>query len=93
MNIAPVGTPTLGAGLWGQLDMAGEVYEFNIDWFYVAYADPCSDCAYLSNTSSNRVGRSGSFLSPAAQLLPTHRGYGAPTDRLTTIGFRCARTP
>ena len=32
-NIAPVGTATLGAGLWGQLDMAGEVWEWNLDWY------------------------------------------------------------
>ncbi len=32
-NIAPVGTATLGAGLWLQLDLAGSVSEWNLDWF------------------------------------------------------------
>ena len=40
-NIAPVGTPTLGAGRWGQLDMAGEDFEWNLDW-YATYVDPCT---------------------------------------------------
>ena len=30
-NIAPVGTATLGAGLWGQLDLAGNMWEWNLD--------------------------------------------------------------
>jgi formylglycine-generating enzyme len=46
-DIAPVGTATLGAGLWGQLDMAGELFEWNLDWYYAIYVDPCTDCAYL----------------------------------------------
>jgi formylglycine-generating enzyme required for sulfatase activity len=35
-SIAPVGTATLGAAYWGQLDMAGEVFEWNLD----GYAPP-----------------------------------------------------
>jgi sulfatase modifying factor 1 len=30
-NIAPVGTATLGAGRWGQLDLAGDEYQWNLD--------------------------------------------------------------
>jgi sulfatase modifying factor 1 len=30
-SIAPVGTATLGAGLWGQLDLAGEMWEWNLE--------------------------------------------------------------
>ena len=26
-NVAPVGTAAMGAGLWGQLDLAGEIFE------------------------------------------------------------------
>jgi sulfatase modifying factor 1 len=31
-NIAPVGTTKLGAGRWGQLDLAGNVEEWTSDW-------------------------------------------------------------
>ncbi len=37
-NIAPVGTATLGAGCWGQLDLAGNVWEWNLDWYVGSYA-------------------------------------------------------
>jgi sulfatase modifying factor 1 len=46
VNIAPVGTATLGAGAWGQLDMGGELLEWNLDAYSSSYPNPCTDCAY-----------------------------------------------
>src|SRR5580693_6419764 len=46
-SIAPVGTATMGAGVWGQLDLVGEVWQWTADWYRVAYVDPCVDCADL----------------------------------------------
>jgi formylglycine-generating enzyme required for sulfatase activity len=89
-NIAPVGTATLGAGLWGQLDLAGNVWQWNLDW-YATYAS-CTDCAYLT-PGSDRVFRGGSFDHAALLLLPTSHDIGAPTGRGDNIGFRCARSP
>jgi formylglycine-generating enzyme required for sulfatase activity len=92
-NIAPVGTATLGVGLWGQLDMAGEVYEWNLDWYAYGYVDPCTDCAHLTAAYS-RVIRGGTFDS-ASNLRPPNRStFGGPsTYRSGDGGFRCARTP
>jgi formylglycine-generating enzyme len=89
-QIAPVGTATMGAGIWGQLDMAGEVFEWSLDG-YAAYA-ACTDCAYLA-TASDRVIRGGSFDNAATRLLPPNRDLDAPMDRNASIGVRCARTP
>jgi sulfatase modifying factor 1 len=44
---APVGTATLGAGRWGQLDLAGNVNEWILD-SYASYGEPCADCASLA---------------------------------------------
>jgi formylglycine-generating enzyme required for sulfatase activity len=91
-NIAPVGTATLGAGVWGQLDLAGNIRQWNLDW-YATYVDPCVNCAYLSNNSS-RVSRGGDFLDSSLFLVPPSRGVGLPpADRYEFMGFRCARTP
>jgi sulfatase modifying factor 1 len=90
-NIAPVGTPTAGAGVWGQLDLAGNVWEWNLDW-YGTYVDPCTDCAQLT-AASYRVIRGGDFSYTASVLLPPYRTYNPPTYRGSDTGFRCARTP
>jgi sulfatase modifying factor 1 len=91
-DIAPVGTATLGVGYWGQLDLAGEVFEWTLD-LYATYVDPCTDCADLS-AASDRVLRGGSFGVTSSYLLPPVRLYNdTPTDRNDDIGFRCARTP
>ena len=95
-SIAPVGTATLGAGFWGQLDLAGEAWESNLDW-YATYVDPCTDCAFLT-ASSYRVVRGGDWgfgCSPSClpSLYPPSRSYNAAANRVTWSGFRCARTP
>jgi formylglycine-generating enzyme required for sulfatase activity len=90
-EIAPVGTASLGAGYWNQLDLAGEVYEWNLDW-YALYA-ACTDCANTAPAASARVFRGGDFSNDASYLLPSGRGGYDPTARYFVIGFRCARTP
>jgi sulfatase modifying factor 1 len=91
-NIAPVGTATRGAGYWGQLDMAGEVFEWNIDW-YAPYVDPCTDCAYLSSTTV-RVIRGGNYAGTPLNLQGANRDFFEdPGDHDSVIGLRCARRP
>ena len=93
-NMAPVGTPALGAGLWGQLDMAGEASEWTLDWLASGYVDPSMDAAYLTPTGNKaRVRRGGHFASNAYALVPTYRLASQPIDRTNITGFRCARSP
>ena len=89
-NIAPVGTATLGAGLWGQFDLAGNVWEWNLDW-YATYV-PSTDSAYLT-TATTRVLRGGVFYGVASTLLPPSRDDNLPANRVYFTGLRCARTP
>jgi formylglycine-generating enzyme required for sulfatase activity len=88
-NFAPVGYASKGAGYWGQLDLVGEVFEWNLDW-YATYA-ACTDCAYLTSTG-NRVMR-GDLLNDASLLAPSQRFDVNPEFRAVDLGFRCARTP
>ncbi len=92
VNIAPVGTAPLGAGLWGQLDRTGEVYQWILDT-YADYVDPCKDCASPSATLSDRVRRGGAFGYDDTVLTPSIRLQLAPTHRDCNFGFPCARTP
>ena len=97
VNIAPVGTAMLGAGLWGQLDLAGDVDELTLDWAY-PYVDPCTDCAYLEDPPlplQGIAGLGGFFSDEYAFLMPSF-SFSAqmyPADRDHSLGFRCARTP
>lgn len=91
-NIAPVGTASLGAGLWGQVDLAGNVEEWNPDGYRVPYeAGSCVDCAFLADTA-RRALRGGNYFEFAAALLPPYRDASPPTGRSGYYGIRCART-
>jgi formylglycine-generating enzyme required for sulfatase activity len=98
-NIAPVGYAYNGAGAFGQLDLAGDLFEAVLDWD-TAYVSPCVDCAYLSSkdlsTSLERVMRGGSFgqYGTSAGTIyeaATRKSYSY--ERFRDLGARCARTP
>jgi sulfatase modifying factor 1 len=93
VNVAPVGTPPLGAGLWGQLDLEGDGWVYTMDWF-ATFVDPCVDCSYLTASSNGlgRVFKGGGWGSDSSHLLPTDRQPDDPPTR-NAIGVRCARTP
>jgi len=87
---APVGTATLGAGLWGQLDLSGELSEWTLDW-YAAYVQPCMNCADTT-AGDSRVARGGDafdFVLPG----PMDRNGNDSQSHPGAVGFRCARTP
>jgi len=92
-NLAPVGSAAMGAGRWGQLDLAGDVSEWNLD-YHAPFGNPCTDCTSLAG-GSGRVNRGGSFRGNASPYLQSFfRGdllYA--TDQTSAFGFRCARTP
>jgi formylglycine-generating enzyme required for sulfatase activity len=101
VDIAPVGTATLGAGRWDQLDLAGNVLEWNLN-LYGNDIDPCVDCALLppgipvlpGPPSSMRDARGGDFATMWPQDLHPYYANGIePWNREGGLGFRCARAP
>ena len=91
VNLAPVGTARLGAGRWGQLDLAGNLSEWNLDW-YAPYVEPCADCVFLTDFSY-RVTRGGSFGTDSEDIFPPARDGDLPRSRNAFHGARCARIP
>src|SRR5262249_2994631 len=79
-DMAVVGTPQKGAGVWGHLDLAGNVWEWNLDWYADSYTDPCQDCGNLM-ADANRVFRGGSFSDSPPTLRSYSRESGVPTTR------------
>jgi sulfatase modifying factor 1 len=81
-----------GDGSYGQADLAGNAWEWNLDWFG-PYVESCStDCANLTTTSA-RTFRGGAFGSAPDDLTTSFRDDYAPSIRHQGVGARCARTP
>jgi formylglycine-generating enzyme required for sulfatase activity len=92
-SIAPVGSTSLGAGRWGQMDLSGNMFDWNLDWYTAgAYVDPCTDC-FDARQTIFRVVKGGSFSGPVVSLMPPARAGFYPALRTSFIGFRCARAP
>jgi formylglycine-generating enzyme required for sulfatase activity len=105
LNVAPVGSVPAGNGKYGQSDLAGNVQEWNLDWYYQIYPGHlfssglflCGDCARISPViSSERMIRGGDWINGAGQLdtlISSGRASAAPTSRNVTFGARCVRAP
>ena len=92
-DLLAVGTKSpQGDGKWGQADLAGNLWEWGLDWYASPYLSPCSDCANLQYPTGGRVFSGGSFFFSSTYLLSSNRNHGTlPTARAFNIGFRCAR--
>jgi sulfatase modifying factor 1 len=89
-------TSSTGDGKWGHSDLAGNLWEWALDWYTRTYPMPCIDCANLNvdpNSGNKRVIRGGSFYSSPSRLRPGYRDFYFPDKRYDFIGVRCARTP
>jgi formylglycine-generating enzyme required for sulfatase activity len=81
-----------GDGRWGQSDLAGNLWEWALDWSQAVYATPCGDCANLT-VATNRIVRSTGFYAIAASLRNGERDKDLPASRRYALGVRCARVP
>jgi formylglycine-generating enzyme len=80
-----------GDGRWGHADLAGSVYEWNLD----DYADPypstaCDDCLVTTGTGTRSL-RGGAFSSFAEDLRVAMRSSLGEQASRYFAGFRCAR--
>jgi formylglycine-generating enzyme len=101
VNVAPVGFAKKGVGRYGQFDLIGSVWEWNLDRYSNSLVNPCEDCAYLNASTTNRVlpgagFHTGSNLGSTLMYSSnrTSISYDAETYRGDyAVGVRCARAP
>ncbi|HEY3665501.1 MAG TPA: formylglycine-generating enzyme family protein [Polyangiaceae bacterium] len=94
--VQPAGAKApLGNGKWGQVDLVGNAWEWNLDVYATSYLQTsCVDCANTTWTpSSLRVFRGGSAGNPASVLFSATRNSRIPSDHNGYVGLRCARNP
>jgi formylglycine-generating enzyme len=87
-DILPVGSKPAGAGRYGQLDLAGSMWEWTLD-AHDEYPTSCGNCANLSGAT--RVIRGGYWGNGTSNLRAALRVHSAPTQDSSNVGFRCAR--
>lgn len=91
-SIAAVGSRIGGAGKWGHVDLAGNVWEQTLDG-YAEYRTPWNDAAFLDD-GTDRVARGGSVQSPSGpSLTSSFRSRVTETNRDPVVGARCAFAP
>jgi len=81
-----------GDGVWEHADLAGNVWEWALDWEIDPFPMPCTDCATLTE-GSYRIIRGGSFYNVEGFLRAARRGYDSPEIGYDNSGLRCARAP
>ncbi|WP_437573810.1 formylglycine-generating enzyme family protein [Sorangium sp. So ce887] len=88
-DIQPVGQKSpLGDGKWGQADLAGSMWEWNLDTFSDRFADAsCDDCANI-DPGLDRVLRGGSWNTNGSPCSPPH----ASTPLRRIVASIAART-
>ncbi len=94
-DLAPVGSTPAGNARWGHRDLAGGMWEWNLDWYadgwYSGGGAVCSNCANLDAASSRGI-RGGGWIDNPLALRVALRNSRTPTARGEYVGARCARS-
>jgi formylglycine-generating enzyme required for sulfatase activity len=77
---------------FGVFDMAGNVYEWVMDWYDEGYYTTINSKTPIGpQKGKQKVFRGGSWINYSVGVRPTDRTGGKTGKRLNFVGFRCAK--
>jgi formylglycine-generating enzyme required for sulfatase activity len=93
-STAAVGSYPSGASPYGCLDMAGNVWDWCLDWYQADYSGLSDRNPTGPETGSRHVLRGGSWRSDDPDFFRSaYRFYSPPTNQYGYRGFRLSRPP
>ncbi len=91
MRTMPVGSYPLGASPYGILDLAGNVWEWTLDWYDPGfYRNSPRENPRGPETGAEKVVRGGSWANGPDLVRSANRSSENPESKLNILGFRLA---
>ncbi|KAF4515969.1 hypothetical protein B566_EDAN000206 [Ephemera danica] len=94
-TVSPIGNRDKGKSAYGAHDLAGNLYEWVMDWyaedFYVNFAKNPAINPRGPSEGTAKVQRGGSYINNPYRLRSSFRTKGDPTEQDPNVGFRCAQ--
>ncbi len=94
-TVSAIGTREIGKSPYGVYDLAGNLYEWVMDWYE---ADYYANFAYETgvnprgpNSGTTKVQRGGSYANSSYRIRSSYRAKGDPLEQHQRVGFRCAQ--
>lgn len=89
----PVGSYSQNVSPYGAMDMAGNVWEWTLDWYADSYNPGDTDNPTGPTAGQFRTIRGGCWYYEATFIRSAHRSKHNPLYRYYNVGFRCVTTP
>lgn len=94
-TVSPIGNRDKGRSAYGAHDLAGNLYEWVMDWyaedFYTNFSKNPAINPRGPSEGTAKVQRGGSYINNPYRLRSSFRTKGDPTEQDPNVGFRCAQ--
>ena len=94
-SVSVIGSHHMGQSPYGVQDLAGNLYEWVMDWYDADYYSNFINSPAINprgpSEGTAKVQRGGSYINAPYRLRTSFRTKGDPTEQDPNVGFRCAQ--